>query len=233
MDVLYKGLSGSRAYGMAGPTSDYDYRVIVADSKESVFGISKPFEAEHKIVDGNDTHTWGLKHFCRTVAHGSPEMLEALFIEPESVYVSSGAYKDLVRIRSAFVSKNYVKCYLGYMRSQIKLIEKHDKPEGSHAEYVAKYGYDTKAAAHFERLSQQAFYLFLTGSVYVRLQEKVLEKVMSIRNGQVSKVAFLEEANEDIFALEAMGETANLQDKPDFDTINEFLYIYYGSKYSL
>jgi predicted nucleotidyltransferase len=98
MQIL-KVLVGSRAHGLATPTSDYDYRGVFLHRTSSVLSLNARLkdtgwvEADKSKGEKDDDTSWELRHFLELALYCNPSVLE-VFTAP---LVSSSPDGDAVR----------------------------------------------------------------------------------------------------------------------------------------
>src|SRR3990167_7324772 len=84
MKMILRVLVGSRAHGLAGPDSDYDYRgVFVRPTSELLSIGAKPYltqwtEADKAKGEKLDDTAWEVGHFLQLATHCNPTILEVL-----------------------------------------------------------------------------------------------------------------------------------------------------------
>jgi predicted nucleotidyltransferase len=117
-EVIFRGISGSRAYGTSLPGSDTDIRgVFVVPSAEYVRleGV-----AEQVSDERNDTVYHALRRFCELLAEANPTMLELLWLPDECILKRTPAWDVLAANRALFVTRRAVASHSGYAVAQIK-----------------------------------------------------------------------------------------------------------------
>lgn len=117
--VIYRCIIGSRAYGLTHSDSDTDRRGIYlppADLQWSVFGVPEQLENQE-----TEECYWELQKFMTLALKANPNILECLYTP--LVEHATPLAKDLLRIRSIFLSKMIYRTYNGYAMSQFKKIE--------------------------------------------------------------------------------------------------------------
>lgn len=134
-------LSGSRAYGFANPTSDWDYRGICIPPLDTYVGISSKFE---QIVDASNKHVWKhypdglvqpesdmqvmeLSKFCSLAADCNPSIIEILFSAEDSIVHRHPIVDKLLANREIFLSRRAKPRFCGYALSQLKRIKRHKR----------------------------------------------------------------------------------------------------------
>ena len=118
---MFFSLMGSRAYGFAGPDSDYDWAgVYYAPTREvlSVRGLGR----ETHVGNEPDYTFHEVGKFLRLAVKGNPSVLEVLW-SPHKVFPASGricanAWADaVIEVRKSLLWKGSLKPYFGYYDS--------------------------------------------------------------------------------------------------------------------
>jgi predicted nucleotidyltransferase len=136
-NIIYLSLSGSRAYKTHTEDSDYDYkgaciapasyylgmdRFDQSDSKETVEFI-KPYLGSFPPDD--DVVVYNLVKMISLTADGNPNMIEMVFVEPDSIVYRHPIMNRFFDIRDAFLSRNLKHRFSGYAMSQLKKMRNH------------------------------------------------------------------------------------------------------------
>lgn len=227
--TILLGRVGSHAYGTATETSDLDFKGVCVPPAEYFMGL-KSFEGYDKTGGKNFKNQAGdvdvtilhINKFVRDAMAGVPNNLELLFLDDSDyIHVDDQYGLELINMRHQFLSKQIMKKYSGYAKSQAQKIQQLSSNGAARSELVEKYGYDTKFFMHTVRLLQMATEILFTGTMETKRPNA--EFLVALRNGSHT----LEEALAYIEALENHLQVAykksTLPEKPDFDLINEWL----------
>ena len=117
--VIYRCVIGSRAYGLAGEESDTDRRGFYlppADLHWSLYGVPEQLEN-----DETQECYWEMRKFLDLALKANPNVLECLY-SPLVEYATPLA-RELLEMRSIFLSKLVYQTYNGYVLSQFKKLE--------------------------------------------------------------------------------------------------------------
>lgn len=164
---MLRGEVGSRAYGLAGPSSDIDRMGLYSWRTERLFELRQP--AAYYQADA-DTKWFEVRKYAELALGGNPTVMELMWL-PE-YEVASALGRELIGIRSAFLSAHRVRsAYLGYATQQFTKLERRG---GTFSSDLGKR--TAKHARHLLRLCQQGFSLYATGELAIRVPEP--EKVM-------------------------------------------------------
>ncbi|MEM9541725.1 MAG: nucleotidyltransferase domain-containing protein [Cyanobacteria bacterium P01_E01_bin.42] len=126
-------LTGSRGYGPATETSDYDYRGVFIASQPYYLGFSA-IEQKDKDWDketenalfpflSEDTSIYELRKFLKLSVDNNPNILELLWFK-DFVHLTEVG-EILQQHREMFLSKKVKNTYSGYGYAQIKKLETH------------------------------------------------------------------------------------------------------------
>jgi len=125
-------LTGSRGYGLATETSDYDYRGVFIASKPYYLGL-KQIEQQDRGWDveppgqfpflSKDTCIYELRKFLNLSIDNNPNILELLWFRDYPHLTEVG--ERLRKHRQLFLSKRVKWTYSGYGYAQIKKLESH------------------------------------------------------------------------------------------------------------
>lgn len=187
--------AGSRLYGTFRPDSDFDYRGVMLESLDSLFTAQLPFEQYeyNSDKDKTDVVIYGFRKFMRLALQNNPNILELLFCPPELRLVDTFDWREVYGIRHLFLSQQVRKRYGGYAHGQVRLIEQHQRGEKNmttHASFIERYGYDTKAAAHLSRLINQACVILQDGDFNPVLNNDAQAEFMFILGGGMTYADF-------------------------------------------
>jgi predicted nucleotidyltransferase len=207
--VIYRCVTGSRAYGLEGEDSDTDYRGIFlsqADAHWSLFGVPPQVERHD-----SQEHYWELQRFLVLALKANPNVLECLYtplIEKTTPLVD-----ELLGMRSIFLSQLVYQTYNGYVASQFKKMQA-DIRNGGQVKW--------KHVMHLIRLLMAGISVLREGVVPVRVEQR-REDLLAIKRGELP----WEETERWRLSLHgefdaAIGATA-LPERPDYERANEFL----------
>lgn len=151
--TVYLSLSGSHAYGMATPSSDYDYRGIAIAPMNCYIGLLNKFEqavdsdkgahvyknfpvgflqTDPRVL-GVDTETapdmqiMELSKFVRLALFNNPSVLETLFTEESEQLIVHPIMKRLIDVKDQMLSKQVKARFSGYASQQLNRIKGHKR----------------------------------------------------------------------------------------------------------
>jgi len=109
-------LSGSRLYGTATHTSDYDYRGFTVPPFEYLAGLSN---FEHRVIrEPSDTVIYSIKRFFQLLISGDPVAYEILFAPETNIIERSDIGGVILRNRSLFACQRFARRIGGYSQSE-------------------------------------------------------------------------------------------------------------------
>lgn len=207
--VIYSCVTGSRAYGLDDEGSDTDRRGIYLPPAEmhwSLYGV--PEQLENK---SSEECYWELRKFLTLALKANPNVLECLYMP--LVERATPLARELLGMRSAFLSKLVYQTYNGYVLSQFKKLEQDLRNRGE---------VRWKHAMHLIRLLIEGVGVLREGFLPVRV-DRHRERLLAIRRGQVP----WEEVNAWRLSLhgdfDAAFAATRLPERPDYERVNAFL----------
>jgi predicted nucleotidyltransferase len=207
--IIYRCVTGSRAYGLDTDESDTDRRgvyVAPAELQWSLFGAPEQFED-----NGDQSCYWELQKFIIMALRANPNILECLYSPMVEKVTVLG--KELLALRRQFLSQMIFQTFNGYAMSQFKKIEQDLRNSGD-----IKW----KHAMHLLRLLLTGAATLRTGDIPVRV-ESHRDRLLAVKRGEVpwSEVSnWRKELHHDF--ERALAET-KLPERPDYETANGFL----------
>jgi hypothetical protein len=149
--TIFLVMSGSHAYGMATPTSDYDYRGIAIAPTSSYIGLLDKFEQcvdsdkgkhvythypvgmlqDDPRVEGSregmapDMQIMELSKFVRLAMDNNPSILEILFTDPKHYVICNPIMETILEKRDSIISKQAKARFCGYALQQLNRIKRH------------------------------------------------------------------------------------------------------------
>ena len=207
--TIYACVMGSRAYGLSGPASDTDRRGVYAAPAPSFWGLTKP--PSHVDGPGEEQFSWEVERFCSLALRANPTVLEVLW-SPLVTYIDDTG-RDLVGLRSAFVSQRVAQTYGGYARDQLTRLENARRRSGE-----LKW----KHAMHMLRLLLAGVHVLRTGEVMVHVGEH-RERLLAVRRGDLPYEEVTRWAAELEDHLVRAQSATPVPVDPDRDAVSEFL----------
>lgn len=191
------GMRGSLAHGMYIPptdplgTDDIDLMVIVVGYYNVYLGLELYGSNGTKEImrDEYDVVAYELKKFMRLLEQGNPNVLSLLWLDDDAMILSNTAGKMLIEARDLFAGKHLYHSFTGYAHAQIERMSRGEGSSGrgfmgeKRKEIRAKFGYDTKNAAHAIRLLRMGVEFLETGQLLVNRAAKDAQELIEIKQG--------------------------------------------------
>lgn len=228
-DTILLGYRGSIAHGTYVPQEDdagIDDKDImgVCIAPLNVYVGLAHFEQKEKMYKEWDSVVYEIRKYFRLLLKSNPNVMGALWLEPNHYIIKTDLGKMIVDNRDIFVSKAAYHSFNGYAYGQFKRMT-HFKFEGymgnKRKRLVEKYGYDCKNAAHLIRLLRMGIEFLNEGRLFV--QRKNVEQLIAIKKGEWT----LEKVKEESERLFRLAEEAYMRSKlpnePDFNRAEELL----------
>ncbi len=215
--IFYRVRVSARAYGLDDSESDDDaLRGVYLPPATLQWSLYKPteqIESQQPGPNGTlvDEINWEIEKFVRLGLAANPAVLEALW--SPGVLQTTDLGKELRAIRAAFLSRQILTTYTGYVMSQFRKMtrarERGEEPRARHSMQLI-------------RLLLSGISALRTGEMDVSARDHHTE-LLAIRTGRMS----FEETFAWAIALqrqfEAAIHTTPLPDLPDYETVNSFL----------
>ena len=207
--VILKVVIGSRAYGLDQPDSDTDRRGVFLPTAEqhwSMFGVPEQIDDE----PAQETY-WELQKLCLLGLKANPNVLECLW--SPLVESATALGRELLSMRSAFLSQLVFQTYSGYVASQFRKIEADLRQRGE-----PKW----KHVMHLLRLQQAGIGVLRTGEVPVDVGD-ARERLLAVRRGEVawSQVeAWRQRLHRE---FEVAARNTALPERPDHERVDAFV----------
>ena len=198
--------------GICIPSIDYYYGL-------KTFGSRGTVEIKKDVWD---IVLYEYRKAIRLLEKGNPNILSLLWLEPQYYLKITEAGQMLLDNRHLFVGKHVYHSYVGYANGQLHRMT-HAACKGYMGEkrkrLVAKYGYDTKNAAHLIRILRMGIEFLMDGELHVLRNDA--QQLLEIKAGEWS----LEKVKEEAGKLFELAKVAYIQSrlpvKPDHEKVNQ------------
>lgn len=227
---------GSGVHGIAiEGTDDHDEMGVFIEPREHVYGTLPPMdtytwrtqpEGVRSGPGDTDLVLYSLRHYVRLAAKGNPTALLPLWAPNSDVLHETREGRSLRVIRDAFMSRQAVRRFLGYMDAQHQRMLGQGKRNRvpNRPELVERYGYDVKYAAHALRLAYQGHEVAVDGRLTLPMPDGQRERVLTVKRGEWSQ----ERVSDLIVELTKHVESAlrtvcPLPEQPDWERINRVM----------
>jgi predicted nucleotidyltransferase len=232
---ILRTVVGSGVHGIAiEGTDDRDEMGVYIEPPECVVGIRRPvdhyvFRTQPEGVRSGPGDTdlvmYSLRRYLRLATNGNPTALLPLFASRDDVLTLTPLGEELRALGPAFLSRQAVHRFLGYMASQRERLLGSRRGAPSRPELVARHGYDTKYASHALRLAHQGLEIVRDGHLTLPMPEPARERVRQIKRGEVPSlhevVAEIDALREQIEQRLDAGHTP-LPQHPDFARLSDW-----------
>lgn len=239
--TIYLTTHGSRAYGLATPTSDVDVKGIAVAPPSYYHGFLNHFEQAECAEP--DTVVYELRKFIQLAARCEPAVIEMLFTDPSGHLGMTPVAERLIASRNLFLSQKARHTFSGFAMSQYHRLVNHHRwvvsPPGAdssakekeqyatwlkdrnskRAALEAKYGYDTKAACNVVRLFTMCREILDENNVFVLRPDR--ERLLAIRGGAWSFEQFQEWALTQDAAMDELVKASKLPHTPNMKALDK------------
>jgi len=207
--VILEVVIGSRAYGLDEPGSDTDRRGVFLPTAEqhwSLYGVPEQIDDE----PAQQTF-WELQKLCVLGLKANPNVLECLW--SPLVERATPLGRELLAMRSAFLSRLVFQTYSGYVASQFRKIEADLRQRGA-----PKW----KHVMHLLRLLAAGVGVLRSGEVPVDVGD-ARDRLLAVRRGQVAWTEVDAWRRELHTEFEAAAATTALPERPDYERVDAFV----------
>ena len=207
--LIYRCVTGSRAYGLETDASDVDRRGVYlapADLQWSLYGAPEQFED-----NTSQSCFWELQKFLVLSLKANPNVLECLY--SPLVEMATPLGQELLALRERFLSQMIFQTFNGYALSQFRKLEQDRRNQGD---------VRWKHAMHLIRLLITGATALREGRVPVRV-EAHRDRLLAVKRGEMP----WPEVNTWRLELHRDFECAlavtKLPERPDYEAANRFL----------
>ena len=167
-----------------------------------------------------DVTLYALKKWAGLACKGNPTALHFLFSEG---VLRAAIWRDVARSRSVFLSRTFVKPFLGFADNQLKRMSgtKGRGTKGQRPEIEAKFGYDVKAAMHTLRLLNECKELLSEGTITLPRPEQ--DFLIRVRTGKYSMDKVVAMAQKLFAECEEAAKSSPLPERVDRSAISRLL----------
>ena len=140
--VLHE-LSGSWAHGTNTSTSDEDWRGVFLLPNSAFLGLDR---ATQTCEAPPDQVFWELGHFCRLLLKGNPNLVGMLFAPDDCVALAHPVVAPLFDARAAFLHRDMVASYMGWVHRELRDIAKLHKGHPKRLSHVPRLLWEVQSA---------------------------------------------------------------------------------------
>lgn len=207
--VIYRCVIGSQAYGLSGEQSDVDRRGIYLPPAErhwSLYGVPEQLENQ-----ATQEAYWELQKFLVLALKANPNVLECLYTP--LVEQATPLARQLLAMRTSFLSRMVYQTYNGYVMSQFKKMQADIRNHGQ-----VKW----KHVMHLLRLLLSGVDVLRHGHVPVHVGEH-RDQLLAIRRGEVPWNDVEQWHKSLHLEFDAAYQQTSLPERPDYERVNDFL----------
>ncbi len=188
-ELLLLGVTGSTAYGLAGPDSDVDRLGIYTVPTERVLGFGYVANDASRVWNNpSDVQLHDIGKYLRLVLNGNPTVTELLFLEDFEVV--DERIRSLLDNRQRLLGANRIrKSYIGYAVAQATRLQ--------NRQAAGKAGFDSDLAKRTAKHGRHCFRLLLQGEQL--LTQGFLDVDVSARRDELFAIGELAETDIDEF----------------------------------
>jgi len=115
--IIFEGIVGSQAYGIATPTSDIDKKGVFIQDHDSIMG----FGYIDQVNDTkNDQTFYEIKRFIELLASNNPNILELLNLPDDCIVYKDPVFDLIIENKDKFITKMCRHSFGGYAVEQIR-----------------------------------------------------------------------------------------------------------------
>lgn len=235
--TILLGKTGSHAYGTATEDSDLDFKGVIIPPPSYFLGLDsfthydKKGGSNFKNKAGDvDVTLMHINKFVLDCLAGTPNSLELLFLNEEDYVHLDQRGLELISIREQFLSKQVMKKFGGFAKSQTAKMKDLKSNGAARADLVEKYGYDTKFYTHTIRLYIMAIEILTKHTLTVRMSNA--DYLLKLRNGFHTLEQALANIDMHERMLQAAYEQSTLRDTPDIEFVAKWL-VDFNTRYSV
>lgn len=240
--MILRAVVGSEVHGTAiEGTDDTDEMGVAIEPVEYVIGSQRfshyeyrtavrpegmPADQHPRSAAGDlDLIVYSLRRFVALATAGNPSILVPLFVEPEHVRYSSAVGEALRANVEMLLSRQVGRKFAGYLHGQRQglLGLRTGARNRGRTDVIARYGFDTKYAAHMVRLGLQGVELLQTGRITLPMPEPHRQWLRELRVGQHTKDEALEWAADLEANLVHLTTRSALPERPDMRRVDSWV----------
>ena len=224
------GYRGSVAHGMYVPNTDpnsiddIDLMGVCVPPLDYYFGLSEYGSRGTReiVVDPFDVVVYEARKMIGLLAQGNPNVLSLLWLAPDEYLTMTPAGRTLVDYRGIFMGRHMYNSFVGYAHGQMERMTRceHKGYMGEkRKQLVAKFGYDTKNAAHLIRLLRMGIEALQTGELVVRRPDAA--ELLTIKRGALSLDEVKRMADDLFDKCRSAKESCPLPAEPNREAVND------------
>ncbi len=134
MNIIFKTIVGSQAYGTNTVGSDTDYKGVYVQPTRDLVG----FGYQEQVAVSKDECYYELRRFLELLQSANPTMLELLYMPADCIIEKHPAFDLILEQRAKFLTKKCLHSFGGYAVAQIKKARGLDKKMNWEKDKVAR-----------------------------------------------------------------------------------------------
>ena len=115
--IIFEGIVGSQAYGIATPTSDVDIKGVFIQPMEDILSFGY---TEQVSDETNDTTYYEIQRFLQLLATNNPNILELFNLPEDCILIKDPIFDMVLEKKDILISKICKNSFGGYAIEQIK-----------------------------------------------------------------------------------------------------------------
>lgn len=192
-DYVYEVLMGSHAFGTDTEKSDRDIYGIYVPCREEMEQLKVFKKLDHAVEspDGwlsHDFKFYSLMSFIQACLQGKSQAIEMLFVSEKNILYQTEAANILRERRKLFLSKFTCAKFQQFANEQVKTVILKLDPHGKFQEFITKFGWNVKTAAHSMRLFYEVEQMLNTCDLNLTATTQIMK---DIRAGTWSEDEFI------------------------------------------
>lgn len=115
--IIFEGIVGSQAYGIATPSSDVDIKGVFMSPFENILDFGY---VEQISDETNDTVYYEIRRFLQLLQTNNPTILELLNLPTDCILYKDPIFDMILKKKDEFITKHCKNSFGGYAIEQIK-----------------------------------------------------------------------------------------------------------------
>lgn len=180
-------VTGSQAYGLAKPESDYDLVGVTIPPAKYLVGLETWEGWNPGPEDEDDFRAYSLRKYIKLLLSGNMNVVETLFFSEDCYLMYTTVFNQLRSMKQDFLTERLLKSIKGYANGQLQRMEHYDTTRDlgkKRKEAVEAHGYDIYHASHVVRLLETAQDWLETGEFVPMRRADSRDRILDIKTGK-------------------------------------------------
>lgn len=229
--ILFDCVTGSRAYNLERPDSDYDHRRVITPLDLSYFFGLNTFEVGNVVTTKEEDSTdYSLRKFLSLIVNCNTVMLEMLFSPVRCHTQVHPLFREyFIDVKHEFLSKKIYESISNYAMAEYRRsMGEITRNLGSERKSdIVLYGYSPKNASHCIRLLYAGITALKTGEFPVHLTGDIRELCYALKTYQIPKEEYLDVYASTLKDLNGAYRVSTLREEIDMHFLNRHLVDFY------